>query len=208
MLDGPLVFVDVDTQRDFLEPDGALFVPGSEAIVPHLERLHRFARDHGIPILATACGHTPDDPEFEVFPEHCLLGSRGQERIDATAHATSVLLDDRAELPAAVPPHLTLVKREYDLFSHPRANALVSLYRQSNPLFVVYGVATDYCVRAAVEGLLSRHCRVALVVDAIRAIDPEAETRLLTEFANRGVLLILTEVVCMASTLAKGELGG
>ena len=42
MLDGPLRFVDVDTQRDFLEPDGALFIAGSGAIRPNLARLTRF----------------------------------------------------------------------------------------------------------------------------------------------------------------------
>ena len=43
MLEGPLVFVDIDTQRDFLEESGALYVPGSRAIVPNLERLSRLA---------------------------------------------------------------------------------------------------------------------------------------------------------------------
>jgi hypothetical protein len=44
--------------------------------------------------------------------------------------------------------------------------------------------------------LLDRGQRVALVVDAIRAVDPAAEADILTEFANRGVLLVLTDVVC------------
>ena len=59
MLEGPQVFVDIDTQRDFLEPTGALFVPGSTALVPHLARLTRFARDQRIPILATASPTRP-----------------------------------------------------------------------------------------------------------------------------------------------------
>ncbi len=44
MLDGPLVFVDVDTQRDFLDPDGALSIAGAGAIRPTLARLTAFAR--------------------------------------------------------------------------------------------------------------------------------------------------------------------
>ncbi len=63
-------------------------------------------------------------------------------------------------------------------------------------MFVVYGVATDYCVRAAVEGLLRRRCQVAIVADAVRAIDSSAEPLILTDFARRGVLLTVTGVVC------------
>ena len=53
---------------------------------------------------------------------------------------------------------------------------------------MVYGVATDYCVRVNMEGLLDHQCRVAMVIDAIRAIDPAAEAGILTDFARRGVL--------------------
>jgi nicotinamidase/pyrazinamidase len=196
MLDGPQVFVDIDTQRDFLEPSGALFVPGSTEIVSNLARLTRFAREYQIPVLATACVHTPDDPELKTFPPHCMSGSAGQERIEATSCRESLLLDDRAPVPGEIPPHLTLLKRQYDLFTHPRADELIARYNASRPVFVVYGVATDYCVSAAVKGLLARRCRVALVVDAIRPIDAEAELVILTEFARRGVLLIRTDLVC------------
>ncbi len=50
----------------------------------------------------------------------------------------------------SIPPHLTLQKREINAFSHPEADLILSLYKQDNPTFVVYGVATDYCVKAAV----------------------------------------------------------
>jgi len=200
MLEGPQVFVDVDTQRDFLEPTGALFVPGSTAIVPRLARLTRFARDQRIPILATACSHTLDDPELKIFPPHCMIGTAGQERVDATFCSGSVLFNEQAEVPTEVPPHLTLLKRQYDLFTHPHAAELIALYAAGQPIFVVYGVATDYCVAATVNGLLARHCRIALVVDAISAIDNEAEAGILTEFARRGVLLTMSDVVCDPGT--------
>ena len=38
------VFVDVDTQIDFLFPAGALYVPGAEALVPKIAALNRYAR--------------------------------------------------------------------------------------------------------------------------------------------------------------------
>ena len=84
MLDGPLVFVDIDTQRDFLEPSGALYVAGSQEILPNLERLTRFAQTHRIPILATACAHSADDPELTQFPPHCMAGTEGQKRVSET----------------------------------------------------------------------------------------------------------------------------
>ena len=196
MLDGPIVFVDVDTQRDFLDPDGALYIKGSGAIRPNLARLTRFARERGIPILASACAHELGDPEFAVFPPHCLLGTPGQDRVDETAWPGGPILEPGGSVPLAVVPHLSIHKRRYDVFSNPAADAVVSLYGEGRPTFVVYGVATDYCVRCAVDGLMARGHKVALVVDAIRAVDPEAEPGLLTGFAKAGALLTVADVVC------------
>jgi nicotinamidase/pyrazinamidase len=194
-LDGPLVFVDIDTQRDFLEPGGALFIAGSPGILPNLARLTALARERAIPVIATACAHTADSEEMSSFGEHCMIGSRGQERVDATAWPGGVTLAVGASLEGERPAHLTLDKDWYDLFRRPDADALFDRYAECVPTFVVYGVATDYCVRAAVEGLLDRGYRVALVVDAIRAVNPADEADLLTGFANRGVLLTLTETI-------------
>jgi len=196
MLDGPLVFVDVDTQRDFLEPDGALFIAGSGTIRPNLARLTAFARDRGIPILATACAHGDDDPEFAVFPPHCRLGTPGQARVAETAWPGGPVIGPGDEPPAEVAPHLTIHKRAYDVFSVPAFEAVIELHGRDRPTFVIYGVATDYCVRCAVDGLLARDRPVAVVVDAVRAVEASAEADLLTDFAHRGALLTLTDVVC------------
>lgn len=198
-LDGPLVFVDVDTQRDFLDPSGALFIAGSPAIGPNLASLTAFARDSGIPVVATACAHGPDAAEFAVFPPHCLLGTPGQARVDATAWPGGLVLAEGESLPSgtAPPPHVTLNKDAYDLFSRPDAAGLFARYAEATggATFVVYGVATDYCVGCVVDGLAGRGHPTALVVDAVRAVDPAAEPDRLTAFARRGVLLTLTEAV-------------
>jgi nicotinamidase/pyrazinamidase len=200
MLDAPLLFIDIDTQRDFLEPDGSLYVPGSLAIHPNLARLTHHARTSRVPVIASACAHSLDEVDPEPFPPHCLIGSPGQERIDATRWEGSRVLHLGETLPddEPTPAHLTLWKTRYDLFSRPDAARLFERYASAHatkPTFVVYGVATDYCVRCAVEGLRERGHNVAVVVDAIRPIDPDAEADLLTAWAKSGVLLITTDTV-------------
>ncbi len=202
MLAGPLVFVDIDTQRDFLEESGALYVPGAREIVANLSRLTRLAVEQAIPIVATACCHTPDDAELSRFPPHCMAGTEGQRRAEATECSDSIVLGPDERIEGPLPRHLTLQKRAFDVFSRPDASELVARYNEEKPLFVVFGVATDYCVKAAVEGLLARGCRVALVVDAVRAIDPAAEAALLDDWARRGILLVMTEIVCKAGEVS------
>jgi nicotinamidase/pyrazinamidase len=200
MLDGPLVFVDVDTQRDFLEPDGALFINGSGAIRANLAKLTQFAREQGIPILATACAHAEGDPEFAVFPPHCLLGTAGQGRVTETAWPGGPIFESGGPLPEPIPAHLTIHKQQYDVFSNPDADRIVEHYAKGNPTFVVYGVATDYCVKCAVEGMLKRGRKVALVADAIRAVDASSEADLLTKFVQQGALLTVTDVITQLTT--------
>jgi nicotinamidase/pyrazinamidase len=196
MLDGPLVLVDIDTQRDFLEESGALYVAGARSILPNLERLSKTAARHRIPVLATACCHSTGDPELQQFPPHCMAGTEGQRRVPETDCPDSLVLGAGDRLVGALPRHLTLHKHEFDVFSRPDADELIAMYDAAKPTFVVYGVATDYCVRAVVEGLVARGCRAAVVVDAVRAIDGDVEAALFTDWARRGVLLAMTDIVC------------
>ena len=119
MLEGPLVFVNIDTQRDFLEPTGALYVPGSTEILPNLARLTEFARSHHIPILATTCAHLPDDPELTQFPPHCMAGTRGQELVAETFCADSVVLEPSERLRGSF-PSISRCRSATSMFSRAR----------------------------------------------------------------------------------------
>ena len=183
-------FVDIDTQVDFIDPAGRLYVPGAERIVPQLERLVTFARRRHLPILSTMDAHSPDDPEFKDWPAHCVIGTPGQQKIPQTLLDRSLTIAPEA----AVPPdwrglleaygQLIFPKATLSAFDHPYfASAVEHL---GNREFIVFGVATDYCVRLAARGLLERGRRVQLVRDAIRAVDVRAARRACRELEELG----------------------
>ena len=211
----PLIFWDEDTQHDFMDPDGKLYVRGAEKIIPNLERLTRCARECGVPIVAVMDDHTDADaeisaqPDFHTtFPPHCMRGTRGQERIAATAFANPLYLESRAytrtELEAQVRAHrgeIVIKKQTLDPFSNPAAAPILE---QLDPqLIVVYGVATDFCVHQAIIGLTDRKRRVWWVQDASQPIDAASAQRCEAEWRQRGVRFISTADVVQAVESAK-----
>src|SRR2546425_390431 len=62
---------------------------------------------------------------------------------------------------------------------------------------VLYGVATDVCDKAAVEGLLERrpHTRLFVVTDAVKGIDKDVSEQLLKDWGDEGVRLVKTKEV-------------
>lgn len=190
-----LVLVDVDTQVDFVLPHGNLYVPGAEKLIPQWERLMKFAQQHHIPVISSADAHAPDDREFQQFPPHCVRGTSGQQKITAT------LLPDRRIVPNepnavardSAAQQWVLEKQALDLFTNANATRLVEKLAAAE--YIVFGVATDYCVKAAAEGLLNMGRRVAVVTDAIEGIDPAGSRATLEQLQQRGARLVTTDEV-------------
>ena len=93
-------------------------------------------------------------------------------------------------------------KTTFSLFSNPAADAYLTRFRPSR--VVVYGVATDYCVRQAVEGLLERGFDVTIVQDAIAGVTPEGAQRTLDELRAAGVQFASTENIVRRSAAPSG----
>jgi nicotinamidase/pyrazinamidase len=185
------VFVDVDTQFDFMNPEGGLYVPGAETIEGNLAQLIDYAAENAIPIIASADAHTPDDPEFKVFPPQCVKGTHGQERIDATLRPAAKVIENRpVDLDLDKINSVVLEKVVFDMFDNPNTEKVLAYYGAHD--YVVFGVATDYCVRAAALGLRKRGYDVTVVSDAVKAVTAEGETNTLKEFAAAGIRLRTT----------------
>src|SRR5436305_7913192 len=79
MVSRDFIFWEVDVQRDFMLPGGKLYVPGAEKLLPNIKRLTDAARAGKAFLVSHGCFHTPDDPEFQTFPAHCVKGTEGAE---------------------------------------------------------------------------------------------------------------------------------
>ncbi len=72
----------VDMQNDFVKPGGKLVVPAAAETVADILSLLSRARAAGVKIVYTQDTAFPGDREFEIWPEHCLIGTPGWEIID------------------------------------------------------------------------------------------------------------------------------
>ena len=193
----PLVFFDVDTQVDFMRPTGRLPVPKAEQIVSNLANLMSWARENDVPVISTADAHQPDDPEFKIWPPHCVIGTLGQERIPETLLPAPVVTPSR--LGAFKPParwvgQFIVEKPTYSPEGNPNFGAI--LHALGPRRAVVFGVATEFCVRAVGLALRQRGFQVDLVMDAIKPITEDGGRKAIEEMAAAGVRMVTTEEIC------------
>lgn len=72
----------VDMQNDFVGSGGALPVEAAAETVDNIGHLITRAKAHGVPVVFTQDTHTEDDLEFDLWPRHCVKGTRGWEIIE------------------------------------------------------------------------------------------------------------------------------
>jgi nicotinamidase/pyrazinamidase len=170
------VFFDIDTQIDFVYPAGALYVPGAERIVPAIAELNR----RGPLVISTMDAHSEDDPEFQIYPHHCVAGTTGQQKPAVTLREKRGLIPVRSE----GLQQLILEKQKLDCFTNP--NLMPLLAELNADRYVVYGVVTEICVRLAAFGLFRTGKRVEIVTDAVKALDEAAAQKMFAEFTASG----------------------
>jgi nicotinamidase/pyrazinamidase len=195
--------VVVDLQHDFL-PGGALGVGGGDAVVGPIAALAPAFQT----VVATQDWHPPGHVSFasahpgrrpfetvalphgsqELWPDHCVQGSRG-----AALHP---------ELPDAA---LTLLlrkgtRREVDSYSAFRENVGPDGRRPTTGLgawlkargvrrVLLCGLARDFCVRASAVDAAAEGFEAVVLDDLTRAVFPEQEAEVDRTFREAGVRL-------------------
>lgn len=175
-----ILFWNVDTQVDFVEPDGKLYVPGAELLKPIWKNILSLAAANHIRVVNTADFHYPDSSELSAipnfittFPEHCMANTNGAEFIAETDPVDPVIYDWNKEYISFedVLSHRNIVIRKdaFDVFSgnHHTDKILEKLAPET---VVVFGVTTNVCVNDAVLGLAKRVKNVFVLEDAIKEL--------------------------------------
>ena len=190
---------------------------GAQRIIPVLAQAVEWLRRNARAVVYTGDWHTDDDAEIDreapnfadTYPAHCMgAGSDPSERGGAALipevapsgpmsilprNATPADADAAAVACAAGQP-VFIQKQLFSVFAgQPQTDRfLASLTTElgAQPEVVVCGVATNVCVRQAVEGFLDRGYAVTVIRDAIWGLAAGAETELLAGWRARGAAII------------------
>jgi nicotinamidase/pyrazinamidase len=193
-----IVRVDVDTQHGFCDPKGGLYVAGAEKVVPVVARLNRDAEERGYRLIGSVDTHESFSREFKqnggVWPVHCVKGTWDWLKVEPTLPKRFLVLAaaSYSSLPERSDVALYFEKDIYSLFDNPNADPLVRALAAQGATFQVYGVATDFCVKAAALGIRERaqKARIQLVEDAVASVTPEGGRQALAELGAASVELV------------------
>lgn len=148
----------VDMQKGFLAPEGSLYCgEAARGIIGPVRQRLEAEMAAGAVVFFTQDTHVADDPEFEMFPPHCVAGSGEEEIIDELA--------DLAAQARRVP------KRRFSaFFDTDLAEQLAALAPDE---VVVVGDCTDICVLHTVAGLRNRDYPVEVPADCVASFDAQ-----------------------------------
>jgi len=141
----------------FLEEGHPLYC-GTEArnIIPNVKRLLERELERNSKIFYVCDHHVPDDPEFTMFPPHCIEGT-----------AEAEIIPELSPYPGEVIP-----KRTFSSFYNtPLDEKLEALKPET---IVICGVCTHICVLQAVIDARNRGYEVEIPVDCVASFDKRA----------------------------------
>ncbi len=145
----------VDMQNDFVLDDGKLPVADAAATLPAIRELVDYAHTHGMPVFYTQDSHHAGDPEFEIWGEHCLVGTAGWKIVTELEPGD----DDRV-----------IRKGRYDGFYETDLDE--ALEAEGVRAVIVCGTVANICVLQTAASAAIRWYHVILPIDAISAITP------------------------------------
>ncbi len=207
-----IIAYGVDLQNDFMDEDGALYVPGAIYIKSNIEILTTIAQKLKVQRVFSVDRHSEGDAELIAnggpFPPHCMTWEEGsltefEYHTDLTKMGIHIIPEidlcyydvyestrSVSKGPQDTEIDLLFEKQTFDIFTNENIKRIFE--EMGVTIAFVYGVATDYCVKDAVLGMLNMGIKVCLVTDAIECVDADGSIKAMNEMVIAGAELMDT----------------
>lgn len=152
----------VDVQNDFC-PGGSLAVKNGNKVIKPLNKLLSYARAKGLPMAASRDWHPENTVHFETWPAHCIQNTKGAEfHPDLNLSGVTVFSKGMGNNDNGYSPFEGI---------DSQGKSLREFLEKVKRIIYIGGLATDYCVKAAVLDAIRLEYDTYLLMDAIKAVD-------------------------------------
>ena len=191
------ILLDIETQRDFFLPGGALYTPQADRAARQIQRLFAWAKAEHIPVISTLLRVRPDRLGPFSAPA-CIEGSLGERRLPRTLLRRRIDfgLRNTTDLPPRVfrqYQQLLFEQRVTDMFTHSRLERLIT--ELSPATFVICGAGVAHGVFEAAVGLRSRRFGVVVASDAVAVLPGEKDEMAILRMEAKGVVFAPTRLI-------------
>ncbi len=166
----------VDMLKDFVEDWGALRINGAKTIIPYIKSLkEEFVKENN-PVIYICDSHDVDDKEFQIWPPHCVEGTKGAEIVDELKNSEN---------------DIVIKKKTYSGFFN--TNLDETLKKMNIDQLFIVGVATNICVHYTASDAILRGYEVFIPWKGIKGITEEDEAYMKKHFTNVLKIKIIEE---------------
>lgn len=146
----------IDMLNDFVKPGGTLVVPGAEEKLNLFHKRIAMARERKELVVYVCDSHRPDDPEFSIWPPHCVLGSWGAEVVEEIKPQSQ---------------DYVVKKRRYSAFY----GTDLDLYLRENKVeeLILTGLVTNICVMGTAADAASRGYKIEVEKNLVIGLNEE-----------------------------------
>lgn len=156
-----LYLLGIDIQKDFC-PGGSLAVPEGDLVVEPWNAITHALRPVATAVIFSRDFHPPVTNHFNTgggdWPPHCVRGTAGAAFHDQLEVAAEDIIISKG-----------VAKDDPGYSAYRSLCGTIAIKPEA--LFLVGGLAIDYCVKATVLDLLAAGWAVKLVPEALRAVD-------------------------------------
>jgi nicotinamidase-related amidase len=157
----------VDMLNDFVEDWGALKVEGAKEIISYIKSLKESFKKEDSPVIYLCDSHDKNDPEFKLWPAHCMEGTKGAEIVEE-------LKPDKKDY--------VIKKKTYSGFFG--TNLKETLKKLGVDTVYITGVAMNICVHYTAADARMNDFKVVVPLRGVKGLTEKDEDYMKNQFKN------------------------